>query len=87
MSILAKNNFGDAHLAAQLFEAGMRLRQADAPRTLNADEIRDLGETLVTAARTLRRSQATVKALTDELLEEQALATSGAVIPLVREVV
>lgn len=70
-----------------IHRTGMLLMQAQAPMTLSADSLHDVGRDLVEVARQMRAQAATVRALSDELLEEQALpAPVATVMPFVREV-
>ncbi|NHO36922.1 hypothetical protein [Acetobacter fallax] len=88
MSMIGRLNGTEAPMAEQLFAVGMLLKQASEDRVLKADELRSLGETLTDAGRQLRASQATVRALTEELLEEQALPArdgTAQIVPIIRE--
>ncbi|MFT8896739.1 MAG: hypothetical protein ABF968_07220 [Acetobacter sp.] len=66
---------------------GMLLMQAQAPMTLSVESLHDVGRDLVEVARQMRAQAATIQALSDEILEEQALpAPAATVVPFVREV-
>lgn len=71
----------------KVYSAGMLLMQAQTPRMLSTEDQIELGRDLIEIARQMRVQRATIKALSEELLEEQALpAPSAAVLPFVREV-
>ncbi|OUJ17084.1 hypothetical protein HK28_07905 [Acetobacter sp. DsW_063] len=71
---------GDAPMADQLVSVGLLLAQADKPLTLTAGELRELGANLLDAGRQLRTAKASVRALSDELLEEARLPGHSAQI-------
>lgn len=61
-----------------LFRAGMMLSERGTGAQLTAADQQEIGQMLVDAARHMRRDQASIKALTDELLEEQVVAAREA---------